>query len=30
VVTNNIVDQLKEQLADLEREFRVDIPERIR
>ncbi len=30
MVTNNIVDQLKEQLADLEREFRVDIPERIR
>jgi transcription elongation factor GreA len=30
VVTNNIVDQLREQLADLEREFRVDIPERIR
>jgi transcription elongation factor GreA len=30
VVTNNIVDQLKEQLAGLEREFRVEIPERIR
>lgn len=30
MVTNNIVDQLKEQLAELEREFRVEIPERIR
>ncbi len=30
MVTNNIVDQLKEQLADLEREYRVEIPERIR
>jgi transcription elongation factor GreA len=30
VVTNSIVDQLKGQLADLEREFRVEIPERIR
>lgn len=28
--TNNIVDRLKETLASLEREFRVDIPERIR
>ena len=28
--TNNIVDRLKEMLASLEREFRVDIPERIR
>jgi transcription elongation factor GreA len=30
VSTNNIVDRLKETLASLEREFRVDIPERIR
>jgi transcription elongation factor GreA len=30
VPTNNIVDRLKEKLASLEREFRVDIPERIR
>ncbi|HTU02807.1 MAG TPA: transcription elongation factor GreA [Candidatus Sulfotelmatobacter sp.] len=30
MVTNSIVDQLKEQLANLEREFRVEIPERIR
>jgi transcription elongation factor GreA len=29
VPTNNIVDRLKEKLASLEREFRVDIPKRI-
>src|SRR4030042_190356 len=30
VVTNHIVERLKEQLALLERELRVDLPERIR
>jgi transcription elongation factor GreA len=30
VPTNQIVDRLKEQLASLEREFKIDIPERIR
>jgi transcription elongation factor GreA len=30
VATNHIVDRLKEQLAILERELRVDLPERIR
>lgn len=30
MVTNHIVDGLKEKLAGLEREFKVDIPERIR
>ncbi len=29
MVTNNIVDRLKEKLASLEREFRVDLPKRI-
>ncbi len=30
MVTNHIVDRLKEELAQLERELRVDLPERIR